>query len=367
MYRLFRPLLFRLGAEQAHTLSMDSARLLQALHALAIIKPLFSFEHETLRQSVWGIDFSNPVGLAAGFDKNAVLLPFFEVLGFGFTEVGSISARKASGNKKPRLFRLPEDSAIINRMGLNNQGAKKVSRHVRHLAERRTRPVGINLVKTHDPAIMGDQAIEDFRISFRLLAPLADYITLNISCPNTTEGKTFEEPKALDALLSAVFEERKTADLNVPILIKLSPPLNDRVVFDSAVEDIIDLSKAYGVAGFIASNTMPDRDHLQTSSDVLEKIGWGGLSGAPLEKRATRLVKYVFRRTEGRWPIIGVGGIASPEAAYAKIRAGASLVQLYTGLAYEGPGLIKRIKQGLVQLLEKDGLSNIQEAVGLDA
>jgi len=367
MYQLFRSLLFHLGAEQAHAVSAGAARLGQTTQLLPLLKPLYSFEHEALRQTVWDIPFENPIGLAAGFDKNALMVPFWRTIGFGFAEVGSISARKSLGNKKPRLFRLPDDRAIINRMGLNNQGAKRVSRHLKPSPERRRIRVGINIVKTHDPTIVGADALEDFRTSFRLLAPLADYIALNISCPNTAEGKTFEEAKALDELLAVIFKERQTAGLTVPVLVKLSPLLTDLVVFDSVVEDILEVSQSHGVSGYIASNTTPERDGLVTAPDVLKRIGWGGLSGAPLEKLATRLVRYVYRRTEGRVPIIGVGGIASPESAYTKIRAGASLIQLYTGLVYEGPGLIKRIKQGLVQLLERDGLDNIQEAVGLDA
>lgn len=367
MYQLFRPLLFSLGAEGAHHVGTGAARLAQTLRAAALVEPMFAYEHDALRQTVLGHDFASPVGLAAGFDKNAVLVPFWEKLGFGFVEVGSVSARPARGNARPRAFRLPADGALINRMGLNNQGAEKVARRLARTAARRSVPLGVNLAKTHDPTIHGDAAVDDFRQSFRLLAPHAAYVALNISCPNTTEGKTFEAPDALDALLTAVFEERKAAGLDVPVLVKLSPPLNEKVVYDSLVEDVLALSLQHGVAGFIAANTASDREGLATAPEVLEKIGRGGLSGAPIEQRATRLVRYLYRKTEGRLPIIGVGGVASAEAAYAKIRAGASLVQLYTGLVYEGPGLVRRIKEGLVALLERDGLANIAEAIGKDA
>lgn len=228
------------------------------------------------------------------------------------------------------------------------------------------RPIGVNLAKTHDPTIVGEFGIEDFRYSFRQLAPLAGYLALNISCPNTKEGKTFEEPDIFHLLLSAIFEERTSLGLQVPILVKLAPPYSDRVKFDSRVEELVSISMAHGVHGFIATNTSSERVGLATDPEILERIGPGGLSGAPIEARATHMVRYLHRLTSGKIPIIGVGGVRSAETAYAKIRAGASLVQLYTGLVYEGPGVIKRIKQGLVRLLEKDGFSNIREAVGVD-
>lgn len=367
MYRFFRPLLFALGAEPAHRVATGAAHLAQATHTAPLLAPLFAFEHEALHQQVWGLDFANPVGLAAGFDKNAVLVPFWERLGFGFVEVGSVSARPARGNPRPRAFRLPEDAALINRMGLNNQGARRVARRLARVVPRVRMPLGINLAKTHDPSILGEAAVEDFRQSFRLLAPHAAYVTLNISCPNTAEGKTFEDPAALDALLSAVFAERTAAGLDVPVLVKLSPPLTDRVVFDSLVEELVAVARAHGVAGFVATNTAADREGLSTPEAVLDAIGRGGLSGAPIERRATQLVRYLYQKTGGSVPIIGVGGIASAEAAYAKIRAGASLVQLYTGLVYEGPGLVRRIKEGLVELLRRDGLASVRDAVGADA
>lgn len=364
--RLFRPMLFKVGAEAAHHLAMGSARLAQVARFPLMTSP-FAFSHEALATQVLGLPFDNPIGLAAGFDKNARLVRFWQKLGFGFVEVGSVSAQACRGNKRPRAFRLPDDAALINRMGLNNQGAKRVARRLAKVLAQTDFPVGVNLAKTHDPAIFGEAGIEDFRQSFRLLAPLAGYVALNISCPNTTEGKTFEDPKTLHALLTALCYERKEMGLRVPILVKLSPPVSDRVVYDSMVDDIVRVSLHHGVAGFIATNTASDREGLQTSEDRLEAIGLGGLSGAPLERRATRLVRYLYNKTEGQVPIIGVGGVASAEAAYAKIRAGASLVQLYTGLVYEGPGLVRAIKEGLVECLERDGLQHIRDAVGLDA
>lgn len=366
MYDFFRNLLFRLDAERAHHLAVRSARLAQAA-GLPGIEKTFGFEHDALAQTVLGRDFPNPVGLAAGFDKNAQLVPFWQEVGFGFVEVGSVTAQRSKGNPRPRAFRLPDDAAIINRMGLNNQGAARIERRLRGLTTRAARPLGINIAKTHDPSIMGDAAIADFRESFRRLAPLAAYVTLNISCPNTTEGKTFESPDALDALLTAVFDERAAQQLDVPVLVKLAPPPTERVVYDSLVEQVLAVATAHGVHGYVATNTASDRDGLTTADSTLAAIGRGGLSGAPIEARATRLVRYLYQKTEGRVPIIGVGGVRSAESAYAKIRAGASLVQLYTGLVFEGPGLVRTIKEGLVSLLERDGFDNIAAAVGADA
>lgn len=365
MYRLLRPLLFQLDPERAHRIGTGTAKLVQAVSPRAV-KPLFAFEHAALRQSLWGLDFPNPVGLAAGFDKNARLVPFWASLGFGFAEVGSVSAEPSAGNPPPRAFRLPRDRALINRLGLNNDGAEAVAERLRELRGEGTPPLplGVNLAKTHDPQIMGAAALEDFRRSFRFLAPWAGYVTLNISCPNTREGKTFEAPDALDALLEAIFAERSALKLDVPLLVKLSPPASARVVFDSGFEETVQVALAHSVHGFVATNTAPDRAGLQTSASTLHRIGAGGLSGAPLEERATRLVRALYQHTGGQVPIIGVGGVDSAEAAYAKIQAGASLVQLYTALVYEGPGLVKRIKKGLVRLLERDGFASIAEAVG---
>jgi dihydroorotate dehydrogenase len=365
VYERFHRLLLSLDAERAHNLGTRAARLAQTFTPSAI-ESQFAYEDTSLWQSVWGLRFRNPVGLAAGFDKNARLVRFWSKLGFGFAEVGSVSARPASGNKRPRAFRLPEDQALLNRMGLNNQGARRVAKRLSKVGRSLDFPVGINLAKTHDPKIMGDAAVEDFLESFRLLAPLASYVALNISCPNTKEGKTFEDPVVLDTLLMALFAERRAMNQNVPILLKLSPPPTERVVYDSQIEDIVALAHQHGVAGLIATNTTTDFEGLNTPDAELERIGNGGLSGAPLEVRSTRMVRYLYNVTDGKLPIIGVGGVASPESAYAKIRAGASLVQLYTGLVYEGPGVVKHIKQGLAALLRSDGFSNIKDAIGID-
>ncbi|PSQ52389.1 MAG: quinone-dependent dihydroorotate dehydrogenase [Bacteroidetes bacterium QH_10_64_37] len=366
MYRLLRPVLFRMNAERAHAASLRAAEILQRT-ALPLVQSRYGFEDERLKQRLWGKTFPNPVGLAAGADKNARLVPFWEAVGFGFVEVGSVSAHPASGNPKPRAFRLPDDEALINRLGLNNDGAEAVAERLKRSRSDRSRSLGINLAKTPDPDIMAAAALNDYQTSFRTLVSEADYVTLNVSCPNTADGRTFEDPSALDALLSAIASEQKAPGLAVPVLVKLSPPLSGEVLFDTQLEEIIAVAEAQEVDGFVAANTASDREGLQTSQERLSEIGDGGLSGRPLEARSTRLVRYLYQTTDSDIPIIGVGGVHDADSAYAKIRAGASLVQLYTALTYEGPALVREIKEGLVERLSEDGYVSVDGAVGVDA
>ena len=365
MYSRLRPLLFRLDPEAAHGLAFAAARAGQALTP-GVLARTFAFEHMRLAQTLFGRTFENPVGLAAGMDKNARYTELWSALGFGFVEVGSVTARPSKGNPRPRLFRLPEDAALVNRLGLNNEGAFRVGARLRALRRGRL-VVGVNIAKTHDPRILGEAALEDFRRTFEAVAPSAAFVTLNVSCPNTREGKTFEEPRALDTLLGVIMEARRKRGLLTPVLVKFSPPLTARVVFDSLYDEAVAVGETHGVAGYVATNTASDRDGVSASPARLDAVGAGGLSGAPLEARATQLVRYLYGRTDGKKLIIGVGGVDSAEAAYRKIRAGASLVELYTGLVYHGPGLVREIKQGLLRLLDADRLGHVSAAVGLDA
>ncbi|NND71427.1 MAG: quinone-dependent dihydroorotate dehydrogenase [Rhodothermales bacterium] len=363
MYEIVKPILFRMGPEAAHSLVTGGVRATQSF-VPPIIHPVYSYDRPELKQFLWRVFFASPVGLAAGFDKNATMARALSSLGFGFLEVGSVTAKPSKGNPRPRLFRLESDKALINRMGLNNHGAERIARRIKRIKHKGYAPLGINIAKTHDGDIVGEAAIDDFRESFRILSPLADYVTLNISCPNTKEGTTFEEPAALTELLDAIFELRREMNSEVPVLVKLAPPLSDKVVFDSLIEEIVSVCIEKGVHGFVASNTAPDRKNLKTSSARLQKIGSGGLSGRPLFKRSTMLVNYIYSRVDRKVPIIGVGGIDSAEAAFEKILAGASLVQVYTGLVYKGPRLVKSIKSGMYQLLKKHGFASIKDAVG---
>lgn len=364
IYPLFKQIFFHFEPETAHRMAVSAAKLGQLMPIWD--QALFSYEDERLTQDLFGQHFRNPVGLAAGFDKNAELTAFWPRLGFGFAEIGSVTAQPSAGNPRPRVFRLPEDEALINRMGLNNHGAPTIAKR---LAARNPSafPIGVNLAKTHDPSILGDAALEDFAMSFRACAPYAAYVVLNISCPNTAEGKTFEETDALDALLARTFQIRTAVRSDVPVLVKLSPP-QDAILSDKALwEERISVLRRHPIAGLIATNTASDREGLRSHKAKVLAIGRGGLSGKPLSERATALIRWLYQTTEGQWPIIGVGGVDSPESAWMKITAGASLIGVYTGLVYQGPGLIKRIKQGLIEKLDAHGLAHIRDAIGRNA
>lgn len=366
MYDRLKRVLFAMDAEDAHTWVLRGARMVQPWRALW--RQAFAVRDPRLAQKVGGVSFSTPLGLAAGADKNAEAVDFWFALGFGFVEVGAITARPSAGNPKPRAFRLIEDRALINRMGLNNDGAERIAQRLRQLKQRSIGPIGANLAKTHDPQILGDAAIEDFVQSFRWVAPHTDYIALNVSCPNTAEGKTFEDPEAFATLLAAIQQEKARMGLGTPIWVKLSPPqASSHLDIDGRLGEIVDLGRAGGIAGWIASNTAPDRAGLSSDPTLAASIGRGGLSGRPLTQRSTALVRYLYRRCEGKLPIIGVGGIFDADDAYEKILAGASLLQMYTGLVYEGPFVIKRIHRGLLRLIERDRWGHLSQAVGYRA
>jgi dihydroorotate dehydrogenase len=363
VYKRIRPLLFAVPPETAHNTGLAVARLSGPTRGL--IKASLRYDASVLSQYIWGLQFSNPVGLAAGLDKNAVAVPYWAAVGFGLIEIGSVSARSWKGNPRPRLFRLPADRALINRMGLNNQGATRVAGRLAKLPKGLP-PVGANIVKTPDPTVLGDAAIEDFAESLKAVITTANYVTINVSCPNTLEGKTFEDPQALDALLATLVKIRNETRRHLPLLVKLSPPVSTKFVFDSLIDEIVAVCMQHGIDGFVASNTSSSRQGLATRPERILTIGNGGLSGAPLEDASTHLVRYLYRKTEGLVPIVGVGGVSSPETAFRKILAGASLLQLYTGLVYEGPGLVRRIKMGLSQLLAENGFQSIRQAIGAE-
>jgi len=330
---------------------------------------LFDSQDERLHQEVLGLSFANPVGLAAGFDKNGERIRGWRNLGFGFSEIGSVTAQPSAGNPRPRAFRLPDDRALINRMGLNNDGAEAVALRLAEASSLEGFPIGINVAKTHDPQILGAQALQDFEESVRLLAPHAAYLALNVSCPNTAEGKTFEEPAALDGLLQKVMGVMGDVAPEVPVLVKLSPPgvAPGGIIDFGTLSEVVAISLGHGVAGFIATNTASDRVNLATDPSRLTSIGAGGLSGRPLAERAQAMIHELRKLTGGTKPLVAVGGIDSAEEAFARIRAGASLVQLYTGLVYQGPGLVRRINRGLLRLLDQAGIDRLSDAVGSSA
>ncbi len=303
------------------------------------------------------MQFKNPIGLAAGFDKDGRALGGVSSLGFGFLELGSVSAAPSPGNPRPRIFRLPQDEAIINRMGIPSEGADRVAERLAGL-EDYCPPLGINLNFTTQTALNREETIRDYLQSFRRLYPYADYFALNLSCPNLPEAE-FDptKPQDVEQLLGNLEGEREKLNGPKPILVKLSPDLKGEVL-----TELLEAVKGH-VDGFIAVNTTTSRDGLKTQNRRL--IGQeGGLSGRPLRERATEVIAQIYRQTEGKLPIIGVGGIFNAEDAWEKIRSGASLVQIYTGLIYKGPGIVKGINKGLIRLLKKQGYRSIAELIG---
>ena len=306
-----------------------------------------------LHQRVWGLDFPNPIGIAAGFDKDARVPEALLRLGFGFVEIGTVTPRPQSGNRTPRVFRLEADGALINRMGFNSGGLGVVVQRMR-ARRRETGIVGVNVGKNRDSA----DAAPDYAEAVRRAAPLADYLAVNVSSPNTPGLRELQARAALEGLLRQVLEARHQSGARPPLLVKIAPDLapDERA-------DIAAVALATGIDGMIIANTTIARPPELRSPQANEA---GGLSGRPLFEASTALLAEMYRLTDGRLPLIGVGGVANAEDAYAKIRAGASLVQLYTALVFAGPALLARIKTGLAALLRRDGFASVAEAVGAD-
>lgn len=336
--RIVKPLLFRTDAEKAHELALFIASKTQSSGLLqALASALYHGDDSGLEQELFGCTFPNPIGLAAGFDKNGTTPLAIQALGFGFIEVGSITAKPSPGNPKPRAFRLPEDDSLINRMGLNNEGADAVADRLSGLTL--DIPLGVNIAKTNDATIQGDAAIDDYLYSYEKAQSVADYITINISCPNTGEGKTFEDPAALRDLLAALKPDQPTRK---PSLVKFTVDIER-----NSLEKLVQICEDLGVAGYVATNTSSNRTGLKTNDTTLAAIGNGGLSGRAIQQKSTQIVRWLNEITEGNKPIIGVGGIHGVASAKQKLEAGANLIQIYTGLVYEGPALLKSIKKGL--------------------
>lgn len=337
--KLIKPLLFNKDAEEAHEMGL---RIASMTHRSGILQMMaasaFKTRHPSLEQDLFGCHFPNPVGLAAGFDKNGTTPKAMQALGFGFVEIGSITARASDGNPKPRAFRIPRDLSLINRMGLNNEGADVITERLSKISL--NIPLGINIAKTNDASIHGDEALRDYLYSYEKAQPVADYITINISCPNTGEGKTFEDPQALRDLLQTLDPSKPGRK---PSLVKFTVDIDKQ-----ALEELIHICEDHGVAGYVATNTSSIREGLKTPDNLLIEIGNGGLSGRAIQKRSTQVVKWISEITDGKKPLVGVGGIDSPEAAIEKINAGAHLIQIYTGMVYEGPSLVKQINKALI-------------------
>ena len=347
LYRTAKPLLFRLPPETAHAWGHASLRAFQRTPLLSRVAARYTVADERLRTTAFGQSFPNPVGVAAGFDKNAEIPRALAALGFGFVEVGGVTAEPQAGNPRPRMFRLAEDEGLINRMGLNNDGAAVVGTR---LAETTVGvPVGVNIAKSEhvDPA----DAPDDYRRAYHAVADGADFFVVNISCPNSQGFEALQNRESMAAILGGLVGAGAG-----PLLMKLSPDLPD-----PAVDDALSIVEEFDLDGIVATNTTTDRPASLRSPNRVET---GGLSGAPIESSATGMVRYVARRTDV--PVIGVGGVSTAEDAYRKIRAGASLVQLYTGLIYRGPSVAREINRGLLELLDRDGFDSVADAVGAD-
>ncbi len=355
LYSFLRPLAFTLDPERAHHLAIQALRLLQIAPA--------SFSPPTdhrLNQRLWGLHFPNPIGLAAGYDKNAAAPLAWSTLGFGFAELGTITAKAQLGNPKPRIFRLEQDEALINRLGFNNDGAVAITQRLKHvlpLGHSHAIPLGFNIGKSKVTPL--DEAESDYVISLEQVFPFADYLVVNVSSPNTPDLRKLQEPERLGRLLDLLQTRGRqlAAQAKVtqkPLLVKIAPDLTD-----DEVREFARVSQSVGVSGLIATNTTTTRPQLRTT--IREE---GGLSGKPLAARACEVLRVLYRAVDGKLPLIGVGGIFSAEDAYARICAGASLIQIYTGLIYRGPLLPHTIAHGLSSLLARDGINHLREAVG---
>lgn len=364
VYRsLVRRLLFSLPPETAHELALHSLSLLRSKTFTDFIARRYA-SGPTLPITRFGLSFENPVGLAAGFDKDGVALSALAALGFGFIEAGTVTFHPQPGNPRPRLFRLPQDKALINRAGFNNSGAAAFVKRVKD--EQLRCVLGVSIGKSKITPL--EQATEDYLASFETVYKVADYVAVNVSSPNTPQLRQLQQSEQLSALLSAVQERNRMLQQMhqrsrpMPLLVKLSPDLTSE-----DLEMIVDVVVRSQVDGIIATNTTIARDHLLTDQARVAALGEGGLSGAPLRAKSTQIVAQLYRLTGGKITIVGVGGIFTAEDAWEKISAGASLVQLYTGFIYRGPGIAREINQGLQQILSREGFSNLDAAVGCRA
>lgn len=342
MYKfLIAPILFLFDAERVHYFVCEVLHIAFKVPFIPqLLRSLYTFEHPDLVQEVAGLRFRNPIGLAAGFDKNAEMVDQLEALGFGFIEIGTVTPRPQPGNDKPRLFRLKRDKALINRMGFNNKGATVAAAKLAHRKSKIL--VGGNIGKNKDTP--NEHALSDYLICFRELFDVVDYFVVNVSSPNTPGLRDLQEKGPLTALLRELQTKNKERFTPKPIFLKIAPDLTT-----SQLDDIIDIVQQTGIAGVIATNTTISRADLQTSSPEIDKIGAGGLSGAPLAHRSTEVIRYLCEKSNHAFPVIGVGGISSPESAMEKRKAGAGLLQIYTGFIYEGPGLASKLCRALVK------------------
>ncbi len=339
---IIKPFLFSQDPEKIHHKVFNMIKLISSIPGVSSVnRLLFQVKNKQLEREVFGLRFINPVGLAAGFDKDALLFNELGDFGFGFIEIGTLTPKGQPGNPKPRLFRLPEDSALINRMGFNNQGVEAA---VERLKNKKTNLIiGGNIGK--NTSTESSKTDDDYIRVFETLFDYVDYFVVNVSCPNVGNLTKLQEKEPLMQLMQKISEINKSKQNSKPLLLKIAPDLSNQ-----ELDDVIDIIKTLNLDGVVASNTSVNRGGLRTEEERLNEIGWpGGLSGKPLKERSTKVIKYLYNQLGDDYPIIGVGGIHSEEDALEKINAGAKLVQVYTGFIYEGPGLVKRINKALLK------------------
>jgi len=352
---VLKPIFFRMDPEAIHE-RMTSVGALLGAHSFgrAITAGLFKYENEALNQNILGIDFRNPIGLAAGFDKDAQLIDILPSVGFGFAEVGSVTGEPCAGNPKPRLWRLPKSNSLVVYYGLKNAGCEAIAQRLK--GKMFAIPIGISVAMTNCKAnLQIGNAVNDFAKAFKVMEPYGDYITVNISCPNTESGQPFIQPDNLERLF-AVLDKIQTKK---PIFIKLSPDMNR-----AELGAVLNVARSHRIQGIITTNLTKKRDNPKiVDVNVPEK---GGMSGKVVQDLTDDMLAYIYKKEGKRFTLVGNGGVFTAEDAYRKIRLGASLVQLITGMIFEGPQVIGDINQGLVKLLKKDGFTNISQAIGAD-
>lgn len=322
-----------------HTVTRSLRSLTKVWGVKPLLKSIYTIEDPHLEREVFGLKFKNPVGLAAGFDKNAEYIEEMSNFGFGFIEIGTVTPRPQPGNDKPRMFRLIPDEALINRMGFNNQGADVAAGRLKHLKNRNGLIIGGNIGK--NKVTPNEEAVNDYIYCFNALYDYVDYFVVNVSSPNTPGLRDLQEKEPLMHILNTLQGLNSQKEVPKPILLKIAPDLTD-----SQLDDIVEIVTQTKIAGLIATNTTISREGLQSDSNLVKETG--GVSGKPLTKRSTEVIRYVHEKSNGAFPIIGVGGIHSAADALEKLKAGASLVQIYTGFIYEGPGLIRDICKGIL-------------------
>jgi dihydroorotate dehydrogenase len=345
MYKqLLKPIFFLFQPETIHHLVFKGIKSSLAVPGMAAaVRSNYTVKDERLKRTVFGLTFDNPVGLAAGFDKDAKLFDELGCYGFGFIEIGTLTPKPQPGNEKPRMFRLPADEALINRMGFNNEGVEAAVQRLRK--KKSNIIIGGNIGK--NKITPNEEAVKDYEICFEALFDHVDYFVVNVSSPNTPGLRALQDKEPLTALLSRVKQLNAAKASPKPVLLKIAPDLTNE-----QLDDIIEIVRITRIDGVIATNTTIDRSNLQTPKEEVEKLGAGGLSGKPLAKRSTEVIRYLSERSNKAFPIIGVGGIHTAEDAIEKLEAGASLVQVYTGFIYEGPGIVKRINKALLSRMK---------------